>query len=147
MELERVLQNKVRSWGWIYVYKGVPVFPMKLSIPTPTTCLSQQVQYQARNGLLTLPLSRLNIDAYGGLQYRLFQFKDPELNITSNAVVYPSLNVANRWRLNYDIKFKFEIISDMYISFSFYYNVDSRPPSATSSNTDYSFTSSFGYSF
>ena len=92
-------------------------------------------------------LARVNVDGWLGLQYRLFLFSKPEMDITSNAITYPSFNVANRWRFNYDIKFKFKIITDMFLSFSFYYNYDSKPPSASSNNVDYSFTSSFGYSF
>jgi hypothetical protein len=91
--------------------------------------------------------ARINVDGWAGLQYRLFLFSKPEMEITSNAITYPSFNVANRWRLNYDIKFKFKIITDMFLSFSFYLNYDSKPPSAASNTMDYSFTSSFGYSF
>jgi len=91
--------------------------------------------------------SRINVDAYGSLQYRLFRFNEPEIDISSNAIVYPSITVANRWRLNYDIKFKIEIVSDMYLSFSFYISYDSKPPSQAAEHTDYSFTSTFGYSF
>ncbi len=92
-------------------------------------------------------LARVNVDGWLALQYRLFLFDKPEMEITSNATTFPSFNVANRWRFNYDIKFKFKIITDMFLSFSFYYSYDSKPPSASSNNLDYSFTSSFGYSF
>lgn len=92
-------------------------------------------------------LTRLNVDGYGSVQYRLFRFKDPEIDITSNFIVFPSMTVADRWRANYDIKFKFKIVSDMYLSFSFYINYDSKPPSETSQKIDYSFSSTFGYSF
>ncbi len=92
-------------------------------------------------------LVRTNFDALFALQYRLFRFSRPEIDITSNGAVYRGLNVTDRWRINYDIKLKFKIITDMFLSLSFYTNYDSRPPSATSSNLDYSFTTSFGYSF
>ncbi len=91
--------------------------------------------------------TRINVDAYASLDYRLFRFKDPEIDITTSAIVFPSLTVANRWRINYDIKMKFEIITDMYFSVSFYTNYDSKPPSDESSNVDYGLTTSFGYSF
>lgn len=91
--------------------------------------------------------SRINVDAFSSVQYRLFRFREPEIDITSNAIVYPSMNVADRWRFNYDIKFSFKIITDMYLSFSLYFNYDSKPPSLTAGKSDYSFTSSFGYTF
>lgn len=91
--------------------------------------------------------ARINVDGLLLMQYRLFKFSKPEISITSNASAFPSINVANRWRFNYDMKFKLTIISDMYLSFTFYYNYDSKPPSETSEKLDISFTSSFGYSF
>jgi len=91
--------------------------------------------------------TRFNIDAYASLNYRLFRFNDPEIDITSNAIAYPSLTVAGRWRLNYDIKLKIEIVTDMYFSVSFYTSYDSKPPSSASETIDYSVTTSFGYTF
>jgi hypothetical protein len=91
--------------------------------------------------------TRSNVDAYASANYRLFRFEDPEIDITNTAIAYPSLTVPGRWRFNYDIKLKFEIINDMYFSVSFYTSYDSKPPSETSENIDYSLTASFGYTF
>jgi len=91
--------------------------------------------------------TRINIDGYASLNYRLFRFDDPEIDITSNAIAYPSLTVAGRWRFNYDIKLKIKIVTDMYFSVSFYTSYDSKPPSNDSENIDYSVTTSFGYTF
>lgn len=91
--------------------------------------------------------TRNNIDLVGAMMYRLFRFNKPEIEINSNAAVFPSINIANRWRFNYDIKLKIKIISDMFFSLSFYTSYDSKPPSTTSDNIDYSFSTSFGYTF
>jgi hypothetical protein len=90
---------------------------------------------------------RINYDLSASVQYRLFLFHRPEISLTSTLYVFPSLSVKNRYRLNYDIDFQFKIIADMYLSFSFYINYDSKPPSTGSATDDYSFTSSFGYKF
>lgn len=90
---------------------------------------------------------RINYDLSASSQYRLFLFSKPEISMTSTLFVFPSLTVKDRWRLNYDIDFRFKIITDMYLSFSFYINYDSKPPSSESATEDYSFTSSFGYKF
>ena len=92
-------------------------------------------------------LVRTNFDALGSLSYRLFKFKDPEISLTSSLAVFPSFSVADRIRVNYNITLKVEIISDMYISLDYYINYDSQPASATSGKTDYSITTSLGYSF
>lgn len=91
--------------------------------------------------------TRINMDAYASVNYRLFRFEEPATDITSSATIYPSFTVKDRWRLNYDIKLKIEIINDMYFSVTFYTSYDSKPPSETSGNIDYSITTSFGYTF
>jgi len=91
--------------------------------------------------------ARQNIDGLFALNYRLFIFKDPSIDITSSFSTYPSFTVKNRWRVDFDIKVKIEIISDLYFSLSFYDNFDSKPTSETASNNDYSFTTSIGYTF
>ncbi|MCD4665485.1 MAG: DUF481 domain-containing protein [Bacteroidales bacterium] len=91
--------------------------------------------------------TRQNIDAFASLSYRLFRFKDPDIDITSNFSTYPSLTVKDRWRINYDIKVKIEIVDDLYFSLSYYINYDSKPPSETAAKDDYSITTSVGYSF
>ncbi|OQX77179.1 MAG: hypothetical protein B6D61_07565 [Bacteroidetes bacterium 4484_249] len=91
--------------------------------------------------------TRQNIDAYASLSYRLFRFKDPEIDITSNFSAFPSFTVKDRWRINYDIKIKIEIITDFYFSLSYYINYDSKPTSETASKDDYSIITSIGYTF
>jgi len=91
--------------------------------------------------------ARVNVDGFVGVSYRLFRFKDPEIDITSNFITYPSFTVKNRWRINFDIKVKIEIINDMYFSLSFYDNYDSEPASDAASNNDFGVTTSLGYSF
>lgn len=91
--------------------------------------------------------SRLNVDGFIAAQYKLFRFNDPEIDLTSNFTTFPSFTVSNRWRIDYDINIKIKIITDMYFSVSFVTSYDSKPPSTTSDNLDYSFTSSFGYTF
>ena len=91
--------------------------------------------------------TRQNVDAFASLAYRLFRFKDPEIDITSNLSTYPSLTVKDRLRINYDIKIKIEIVNDLYFSLSYYINYDSKPASETAAKDDYSITTSVGYTF
>jgi len=91
--------------------------------------------------------AKINVDGSAGFVYRVFRFKDPEIDITNTFTTFPSLTVSGRWRVNYDIKIKIEIINDLYFSLSFYDNYDSKPPSADASNNDYGVTTSLGYTF
>jgi len=91
--------------------------------------------------------SRWNLDGVGALSYRLFRFHEPEINITSDLSAFPSITVPGRYRVNFSISAKIEIISDMYFNLSFYENYDSKPPSETAANSDYHITTSIGYTF
>jgi len=91
--------------------------------------------------------ARDNFDGMAYATYRMFRFKDPSVDITSSVVAYPSFTVTNRWRLNYDLKVKVEVINDLYFSLSYYYNYDTKPPSADAEKFDYGIVSSVGYSF
>lgn len=90
---------------------------------------------------------RINYDAMVSLSYRLFRFKDPEVDLTNFIGVFPSFSVANRVRINYDLKLKMEIVNDFYLGLNFYVSYDSKPLSTSLVTTDYSVTTSLGYSF
>lgn len=90
---------------------------------------------------------RTNYDAMMSLSYRLFWFKDPEVDINTYIAFFPSFSVTDRYRINYDLKLKMEVINDFYIGLNFYLSYDNKPPSTTSVNLDYSITTSLGYTF
>lgn len=91
--------------------------------------------------------SQWNMDAATALSYRLFRFQDPEINVTSQLTVYPSLTVAGRYRINYNISSRVEIVSDMYFKLSFVDTYDSKPTSTNAANNDFYISTSIGYSF
>ncbi len=81
------------------------------------------------------------------VNYRYFIFHNPELSITSDFTVYPSLNVQDRYRIIANFKTKIEIITDLFFNLTFYDNYDSKPPSATAEKNDWGVTTSVSYSF
>lgn len=88
-----------------------------------------------------------NLEAYGVVQYRVFRKNIPKVDLNTTFIAIPSFTVKNRWRLEYDIKAKFELISDFYFSLSFYYQYDNKPPNSKAASFDYGITTSIGYSF
>ena len=80
-------------------------------------------------------------------QFKKFIYKEPELDITSNLAVFPSLTKAGRIRLNFDLKAKIEIVSDLFFALTFYNNFDSEPPPGAAAKNDYGINTSVGYSF
>lgn len=88
-----------------------------------------------------------NIEGLVGFNYQYFKYTDPEIIITTYINTYPNITTSGRWRVNYYLDAKIEIISDFKVGFNFYYNFDNKPISANASQTDYGITTTFSYSF
>ena len=90
---------------------------------------------------------QVNYEGLIRLEYKVFRYRDPEIDITSYFDFYPSFTVADRYRTDLDIKFKFEVFNDFYIGFTLYHNLDTKPPETAQSRSDWGITTSIGYSF
>lgn len=87
------------------------------------------------------------IEGLIGGEWRIFKFDDPETSLTSSIALYPSISQSGRYRGNYDVSLRQEIIDDFFFELSLYYDYDSRPPGEDPVKDDYGITTSLGYSF
>jgi Protein of unknown function, DUF481 len=85
-----------------------------------------------------------SVDGMAGLILEYFRFKTTNLSATTFA--YPGLSDAGRIRVDSTASIKYELIKNLYLSFSAYLNYDSRPPRPTN-KSDYGASSSLGWSF
>jgi uncharacterized protein DUF481 len=88
-----------------------------------------------------------NVEGLLGLNYSFFRFTDPEVNISSYINTYPNFTTSGRWRVNYYLDARVEVISDFQIGINFYYNYDNKPISSDASSRDYGISTTFSYSF
>jgi hypothetical protein len=88
-----------------------------------------------------------NLESFIGLQFKKFKHVAPKMDISSTILLYPSLSDWGRVRLNLEVKSKFEIVSDLFLSLSFYDNFDNRPATEGAARNDWGVTLSVGYSF
>lgn len=88
-----------------------------------------------------------NIEGLIGVNYHYFKYTDPEINITTYINTYPNFTTTGRWRVNYYLDAKVEIINDFQVGINFYYNFDNKPISVDASTDDYGITTTFSYSF
>ncbi len=88
-----------------------------------------------------------NLEGLIGLNYHFFKYTDPEINITTVVNSYPNFTTTGRWRVNYYLDAKVEVINNFQIGVNFYYNYDNKPVSTHASLTDYGITTTFSYSF
>ncbi|MCX7551902.1 DUF481 domain-containing protein [Xanthomarina sp. F2636L] len=91
-----------------------------------------------------LNTNRNSLEAYGGVQLNIFDLND--ISLSTDATFFPSLTEGGRYRLDYNLNFKYDLPLDFFIKLSLSYNYDSKPVEETS-NSDYVFQSSFGWEF
>ena len=83
-------------------------------------------------------------EAFLSLTYYMFNFED--LDLKTGVKMYPSLSEKERLRIDYDFILKYDLPLDFYIKLGFTLNYDNQPAS-DGSDTDYIFTSGFGWEF
>lgn len=81
------------------------------------------------------------------LRFDLYQFKNPNIQISTTQTAYIGLTQFGRVRFNGNTSISYEIIHDFSLSFSFYNNYDNQPPSNTASNIDYGIVIGVTYKF
>jgi hypothetical protein len=79
--------------------------------------------------------------------FGFFVFDSPKTDITSDLTLTPILNDLGRWRIDFNARLAYELISDFTIGFRFFDNFDSRQPSTGESSNDFGMTFSLGYTF
>jgi hypothetical protein len=88
-----------------------------------------------------------NLEGLISLQYKWFQYRHPKIDVTSGFNYFPSFTVAGRYRIEYELNAKFEIVTDLFFSVSFYDNFDSKPSGSDSSKNDWGVITSIGFTF
>ncbi len=89
---------------------------------------------------------RSNIEGTGTIEYELFTFQDPEIDITTTLTVLPSFTDWGRIRADLDTRMRFELFKDFFWSVSAFDNYDSSPPQGTETN-DFGVNTSVGWSW
>ena len=88
-----------------------------------------------------------NVEGLLNLDYRIFKFNKPDIDVRSNLSFFPSFTTTGRYRMEYDLNAKLEIFHDFYFGVRIYDNYDSKPIDDAASNNDWGVTTSIGYSW
>lgn len=89
----------------------------------------------------------INLEALFSFNYYLYRYRSPKIDISTGLDIYPSLSDFGRIRLAYNLTGKYEVLTDLFISLTYYNNYDSRSGENGESLDDYNFITSLGYSF
>jgi hypothetical protein len=88
-----------------------------------------------------------SIEAIVGMKCLWFQYKHPQINLTTDMNVYPSLTISQRIRVEYAIAAKYEVFNNFYFGLTFYDNFDNKPAGGGPKLNDWGWALSIGYSF
>lgn len=94
--------------------------------------------------------SRTSLEGQLGLLYDYFIHGDLGTDISSNLTLYPSLTDGGRYRLQLDLRYRQEIVTDLFVSFSGWYSYDNKAPvgfAETTSQEDFGLVTALGWEF
>lgn len=80
-------------------------------------------------------------------QFEYFRFQDPEVDLSFDLSIFPSLTVSGRLRSEVSAKARYELVKDLYWELSYIRSQDNKPVSDEASKNDWSLNSSLGYKF
>jgi hypothetical protein len=80
-------------------------------------------------------------------QFNFYQFRHPDIQISSTQAVYFSLSQAGRVRYDGNTNISWQLIRYFYLNLSPYTNYDSKPPAGNSSTFDYGVVFGVSYKF
>jgi len=87
------------------------------------------------------------LEATFNMEFETFAYHTPKRDISVVFSVIPNLTDRGRVRTELNAKLKWEIVADLFFALTALNSTDNRPPEGASSNSDLTFTTSFGYSF
>ena len=88
-----------------------------------------------------------NVEALAALRYQYFTFDTPKTNISVDLIVFPSLTVSGRYRIEFDASLRHELVKDFFWDLSLLDSFDSDPPTVDAVTNDWSVVTSLGYSW
>lgn len=88
--------------------------------------------------------SRNSLEAYAAVALNIFDMGDIDIN--TDLTFYPSLTQGKRYRLDYNLNFKYDLPLDFFVKLGLTYNFDSEP-FENASKSDYVFQSTLGWEF
>jgi hypothetical protein len=88
-----------------------------------------------------------NVEGVLGASFEYFKYALPKKSLTSDLIIYPSLNEGGRVRAEFKTNFDIELYRDLFWDMEFYTSYDSNPLTEAADSTDYGVNSSVAYKF
>jgi hypothetical protein len=88
-----------------------------------------------------------SLEAVFTASYAFFRYNTPKTDISTSVSVFPSLTEKGRVRMDYNLKYSHELITDFTANLTFFTNYDNKPATEGASTTDWGITFGFCWSY
>jgi hypothetical protein len=91
--------------------------------------------------------SQGNVEGVLHLEYQVFRFDSPELDINATSALFPSFTTSGRLRSDTRLRLRWEFVKDFTWDLTFYSNTDSEPLNGQAATSDLGVISGVGFTF
>ncbi len=92
--------------------------------------------------------SQQSIEGVLGASWHVFHLVGMSTSLSTQAVLYPSITESGRYRGQFDVTLRKELIKDFYFDINAYFDYDNQPPDQDKTATsDYGWNTSLSYAF
>ncbi len=88
-----------------------------------------------------------SVEAMVSAEFGAFRFNTPKLDVTSVLNAFPNLSDWGRVRVDFEARFRYELVKDFFATVTLFDNFDSRPGAHGAERNDFGWTLSLSYSF
>jgi hypothetical protein len=88
-----------------------------------------------------------NIEGVFSLNYTIFKYSYPKVDLTISSILYPNLVDFERIRTTVNSKLRWEIHSNLYLKYTLYHTFDNKPLTKGAEKSDWSVSLGVEYSF
>ena len=88
-----------------------------------------------------------NLEGLFSARYSFVTYDSPKTTVDVSFTVFPSLNVAGRFRTDFDLTLRRELLKDFTVGLTYYDTYDNRPPGGGSPAHDFGGTVTVGWIF
>jgi hypothetical protein len=121
------------------------VSPLKSNLHT--LLLSLGAATNSEIGTSDTSVVTTSVEGVVRVNYALFQYSSPKTDINTTLTFFPSLTEKGRYRLDYDLKLRRELIKDFFFDITFYSRYDSDPATENAAKLDYGIVTSVSFSY
>lgn len=112
-----------------------------------TLLLSLGVALNSELGTSDTSVNARSAEGVVKANYSLFQYTSPKTDLNTTITYYPSFTETGRHRVDFNVKFRHELVKDFFFDISYYTNIDTKPATQDAAKSDYGIVTSISWSY